>query len=68
MSRDDHYRNPEDTIGYAVLDPDGETLTLLDPLPAEVVEVIHRSAHRIKVTVQFVADDERMTDENGNLL
>jgi hypothetical protein len=65
---DHRYRNPCDLIGFAVLREDGETLSLIDPLPAELVDLIHGSAHRSEVRVQFVADDERMTDENGNLL
>jgi hypothetical protein len=62
------YRNPIDFLGGAVLHDDGETLTLIEPLPAELVDLIHTSAHRIEVRVQFVADDERLTDENGTLL
>ncbi len=56
------YRNPVDWIGHASLDPDGEHLLLIEPLSPEVVETILTSAHRIIVSVQFVADDERMAE------
>jgi hypothetical protein len=69
MSGCDHsFRNPCDLIGFAVLHDDGGTLELVDPFPAELIDLIHSSANRIWVRLQFVADDERMTDENGKVL
>ena len=67
MSCDHQFRNPVDFIGGAFIHDDGETLTLVDPLPPEIVETIHTSAHRIMITLQFVADDERLVDVNGNV-
>jgi hypothetical protein len=57
----DNYRNPADFLGGAVLHDDGETLTLVDPLSPELIEMIRTSHHRIEVNVKFIAPDELMS-------
>jgi hypothetical protein len=64
-SRCGQYRNPVDIVGPAFIRSDGTGATFLDPLSPDMVELIRSSAHRLIVTVQFVADDERMTDADG---
>jgi hypothetical protein len=52
----DQHQPPGDPLGHAVVDPDGETLHLVDPLAPELVDAILTSAHRLIVTVEFVPD------------
>lgn len=69
MSCGSYEQLPHDLLAHASLDDDGRGVTFFDELPAEIVELIHTSAHRIEVRVAFVPDHMRMRDiETGEII